>query len=135
MLLNYYGIYIDLSITELIKICDTDNKTGTTDKNLIMGLEHTNIPYEQNTNKSKKALSILKKRINNELFLMRTLTKGIPHWILISGYYNNMWIVLDPWLGNIRYTDDEITNIWKPRSYDGFYVHRELDGIVKYGGN
>jgi len=134
MLLNYYGICNNLSIPDLIKICNTDAATGTTDKNLIQGLEHTKIPYEQNSvTDDNKALSILKNRLKNEFFLMRALTKNIPHWILVNNYNEStkLFNVLDPWLGEITYNDQEIINIWKPRNYDGFYVPQLLNNNYK----
>jgi len=132
MLLNFYGICPDTSIEELIRICGTDNKTGTTDKKLKVGLEYANIPHEQNTVIGEDSITDLKSRLGNELFLMRTLTKGIPHWILVYHYDGSMWDVMDPWLGEIQYNDQEILDIWEPRNYDGFYVPRTLPQLERF---
>lgn len=133
ILMDYYGIFDELSIDDLVVICGTDTKTGTTDKKLMVGLDHVGIPYKQSEDKdADEAMHTLNRRINRKFFMMRTLTQGVFHWILITGKTGDLWNVMDPWLGEITYTDQEIIDIWEPRAFDGFYVPRKWKPPVSF---
>ena len=54
--------------------------------------------------------------------ILRTITFNVPHWILIKGYSENNFLVNDPWLGEIIYTEKELDNIWKLRNYQFYEI-------------
>jgi predicted double-glycine peptidase len=66
-------------------------------------------------------------KLNNELSeghlcIMRTLTRGIKHWIVVYRKEGEKYRVSDSWLGDITYTKKQIDSIWRPRDYDAFFV-------------
>ena len=69
-------------------------------------------------------MNLLNKTVEEgNVFIMRTLTKGVKHWIVIYGKKDNVFLVADPWLGKIKYDTKQIINIWEPRDFDGFVVY------------
>lgn len=132
MLIDYYDIENKVSIDTLIDVCGSDGIKGTTDIEMIKGFKYLNIPYEQNTEFDNPVDMLIKRLNTDSFFVMRTLTKGIKHWILVLKYdeSNDTFKVLDPWLGKIEYNTSEIISIWEPRNYDGFFVPNNKD-VVK----
>ena len=70
------------------------------------------------------SFDLLKQVIENEhVPILRTITRGVPHWIIVKGFnfvYPDKYTILDPWLGEIEYTEKELDDIWKPRQYQFF---------------
>lgn len=128
MVANYLNIGLDISIEKLIEVMETDSLTGTTDLKMIKGLEYLNIPYIQNKHHDnimtdEIQIEVLKSILEKEnVFIMRTKTKGVFHWILVHKFNGVKFQVLDPWLGKIEYTPEEILDIWSVRNYDGFTI-------------
>ena len=125
MVADYLNIkYKD--IEELIKICQTTITSGTTDVGIKNALDELHIKYNQNNLKEKNSsLNLLDRVLNDEnIFIMRTLTRGIKHWIIIYGKKNNRYLVADPWLGLIDYNKNQIIKIWEPRNFDGFTIFK-----------
>ena len=128
MVANYLDVGNNISIEDLIDIMGTDTKTGTTDIKMKKGLDYLKIPYYQNTkeeiflNDEFQSAWLNSCVENDKLFIMRTTTHGVFHWILIHSIIDNMYQVLDPWLGNIEYNLEQILDIWRVRDYDGFIV-------------
>ena len=54
------------------------------------------------------------------------MSQGIPHWIIIEGYSDTSYDVLDPWLGVISYNESELDSIWSPRDYQFYEVLKYL---------
>jgi len=60
--------------------------------------------------------------------ILRTITKGVPHWIIVPSYMvdvNNRFVlyrVLDPWQGEIQYSERQLSEVWKQRQYQFFEI-------------
>lgn len=127
MVFDYLGIHNNVSIQDIVDICGTNNTHGTRHIEMKKGLEYYNIPNKRNkldVDDSEYQIKYLDSVLNNgDVFLLRTLTQGIFHWVIVcSKCVNGIYNVNDPWLGYKYYTKEEIVNIWKPRDYDGFEV-------------
>ena len=112
---------------ELIKLCAAAPNVGTVDTGIktaldCLGVSNMRNPYLGNEQKSINLLDTTLK--NNNLFIMRTLTRGIKHWIVVYKKINGLYKIADPWLGKISYTLDEILSIWTPRNFDGFAIKK-----------
>ena len=118
------------NINSLEKIMNCDSTTGTTDVGIKLGLDALGIKNERNPCLGEKLTSFItlnQTLKDGNIFVMRTLTRGVKHWILVIGMTKRKDIeyqVFDPWLGKITYSINEINRIWQPRDYDGFIVTR-----------
>lgn len=124
MILDYKGIYKNITIQDIIDICGTNKSHGTRDIEMIKGLNHFNIPYLQNDFIDDEDLNIeyLDSVIERgNIFLLRTLTRGIKHWVIVYSKKDN-YLISDPWLGYKEYSKKQILDIWKPKAYDGFEI-------------
>ena len=137
MLLNYYKTRKNPSLDTLTDVMEVDTDFGTTDIRMKKGLVYCKINHKQIKTNSEGALNLLKNYIKNDRkILLRTLTQGVKHWIVIYDFKDNLFLVADPWLGKIKYNDKEIYNIWKPRNFDGFIVYGDFFENIenwKYG--
>ena len=127
MIFEYLNIHKDVSIDQIIKVCGTDAQHGTRHIEMSKGLKFYNILHQRtpllNIDNTGKQLDYLDSVLKNDnVFLLRTLTQNIFHWVIVTGKTEIKYHINDPWLGNITYTCDEIINIWKPRNYDGFEI-------------
>lgn len=124
MVADYLGAdYSD--IDEIISLCGCNNKTGTIDTGIKNALDSMGIRNEQNpiTGDAGSAMDHLDSILDSgDVFIMRTLTRGVKHWIIVYGKTGDKYLVADPWLGKIAYDKSQITNIWEPRDFDGFHV-------------
>lgn len=126
MVADFFGAgYQD--IEEIIELCGCNTTTGTVDsgiKNALdsLGMRNERNPHLGDLEASMEYLNALLDR--NEIFVMRTLTKGIKHWIVVHGRKGDAYLVADPWLGKIKYGEDQIVDIWQPRDFDGFRVEK-----------
>ncbi len=110
---------------ELKTACECSTTTGVTDVGMKKGLEFAGLHSERNLRykEEETAINYLDRILDkNNVFIMRTLTRGIKHWIVIYKKSNEKYKVLDPWLGVIQYNQDKILDIWSARDYDGFEV-------------
>lgn len=114
-------------IDEIIDLCGCNTKTGTIDTGIRNALDSLGIANQQNPHRDsvESAMGYLNALLENgDLFIMRTLTKGVKHWIIVYGKRGDRFLVADPWLGKIAYDEDQIVSIWEPRDFDGFLVKR-----------
>lgn len=114
-------------IDEIIELCGCNTKTGTVDTGIKNALDSLGIENERNPHREdpEEAMGYLNALLENgDIFIMRTLTKGIKHWIIVYGKRNGLFLVADPWLGKITYDQNQIINIWQPRDFDGFLVKK-----------
>lgn len=104
--------------------CGTDSKVGTPPDKMIIGLNKYEFNYKIHMD-TKSPFNNLKEIINNgSIGILRTITKGIPHWIIVKSYNDNIYDVYDPWLGKITYKEKELDSIWKVRSYFFFEIKK-----------
>lgn len=131
MVLNYitnksndllFDVHISKPILEIAEDCGTDWLVGTPPDRMIRGFNKYNIKYVEYTHSPNPYL-LLKKVIDSEnIPIVRTITQGVPHWIIVNGYDNEKYNILDPWLGQIQYTQEQLDNIWSLRQYQFFEI-------------
>lgn len=118
------------SIMEICDLCGTDNITGTPPERLEKGMNSLGMTYTHHVN-SQEPFQHLKSVIDiGNLPIVRTFTHGIPHWIIVSGYDNDKFFINDPWQGEIKYTTEQLNNVWHGRHYE-FYEVEML--VIKQG--
>jgi len=109
--------------------CKTDWEVGTPPERMRLGLNHLGLNY---TEYLPTSLSIdimvmeLKYIIEcGNIGILRTITQGHPHWIIVNGWdeEQDIFNILDPWLGIITYNTSQLDEIWKPREYQFFEIH------------
>ncbi len=112
-------------INELIELCECNTTTGTIDTGIKNALDALGIPNSQNkiTDPAIAMEFLDDLLLNNNIFVMRTLTHGAKHWIIVYGKENDKYLIADPWLGKIQYSHENILSIWWPRNFDGFLVN------------
>jgi len=110
----------EVTIEDIKKIVGTNNIKGTTLDDMVVGLENLNIKYEYPKLVNKEtAIKYLNNSIkNNNPIILRTLTQGIKHWVIVDDFDGEYYSVKDPWLGEIQYNEEEIIDIWEPRDFD-----------------
>ena len=123
MVADFLGVSYD-HIDEIIELCDCTSTSGTIDIGMKKALDKLNIPNIQNKiTDPKNAMSFLDNSLDQkDIFIMRTLTQGIKHWIIVYGKSGEDYLIADPWLGKLKYSRNQILNFWKPRNFDVFLV-------------
>lgn len=112
-------------VDDISDLCGCNPKTGTVDTGMKNALDNLGINSEQNrhTSSVEDAMDYLDELLEKgNIFIMRTLTRGIKHWIIVYGKQKDDYLIADPWLGNIEYDFEDIVDIWEPRNFDGFEV-------------
>jgi predicted double-glycine peptidase len=109
----------DVTIEDLKVIVGTDNIKGTTLEDMIVGLNHFNIDFESPLLMNEyDAISYLNDALtNNYTVILRTLTRGIKHWVIADEFDGLYYDIKDPWLGELKYDEQELIDIWKPRDF------------------
>ena len=107
----------DFTLEEISAACGTNDRVGTTDVMLIKGLSDLGIPYQVGSERTPEGLQA---SLPDNFIILRTLTRGIKHWVVLYSFRGGKFLVNDPWLGQIQYTPDELVSIWKPRDF--YYV-------------
>ncbi len=117
-----FDIDMKYSIEDIAKLCGTDWVVGTPPERLANGLNMLNLKYVEYVS-SPHPFDLLKTIIDNgNLPIIRTITQGIPHWIIVNGYDDNFFHVKDPWLGEIKYNQSDLDYIWEVRQYQFFEI-------------
>ena len=108
-----------ITIEDIKKICGTNDIKGTTLEDMIVGLNHLGIKHEIPVlNNEKEAIAYLNKALsNNNPVILRTLTKEIKHWVIATEFDGGYYEIKDPWLGEIKYNEQQLIKIWKPRDF------------------
>jgi predicted double-glycine peptidase len=123
---SIYGLQNTTQITiELIgEMCGTDWIVGTPPERMIAGLTGLGLEYVIHINE-ENPFELLQKTIDDgKINVLRTLTQGMPHWIIVENYVDDIYNVLDPWLGRLQYTKEQLTEIWSPREYFYFEIYK-----------
>lgn len=116
------------SIEEICKDCGTDNITGTPPERMRKGLDKLGITYIEHIGEENPYQSLRDTIDNGSVAMLRTLTHGVPHWIVVHAYNSEnqeLFYVNDPWLGTLEYDEDQLEKIWKGRDYFFFEVVKE----------
>lgn len=107
----------EVTILDIAELCGTDWVVGTPPDRMEVGLKALDLEYIIHVGEANPFES-LQKAINNEgVCILRTLTQGMPHWIIVESYVGDIYNILDPWLGKIQYTTEELTKIWEVRDF------------------
>lgn len=117
-----FDIEIKHTISDICTLCGTDWIVGTPPDRMEKGMKELNIKYVEYFS-PKRPYDLIKKIILEEnVPILRTITKGVPHWIIIRGFNEELFYVSDPWLGEITYTIEQLDSIWKIRNYQFFEI-------------
>lgn len=104
-------------IDDICKTCGTDWIVGTPPERMKIGLNDLGIKFIEHSNEIEPYQSIRNVIDKGNVAIVRTITQGVPHWIVIDGYNDDIFDVNDPWLGQIKYSEEELGDIWKVRDY------------------
>ena len=113
------------SIKEICKMCGTDSITGTPPERMRKGLDGLGIEYIEHIDEENPYQSLRDTIDNGSVAMLRTLTHGVPHWIVIYSYSGDTFFVNDPWLGEIEYNETQLEKIWKERNFFFFEVIKD----------
>jgi hypothetical protein len=117
-----FDVYISKPIEEIAETCGTDWVVGTPPERMVKGFEEYEMKYIEYIH-SPDPYNLLKHVIDSEnIPIVRTITHDVPHWIIINGYDKDKYNILDPWLGQIEYTQEQLDNIWSKRQYQFFEI-------------
>lgn len=115
-------IEMKYNISDIEHFCGTDWIVGTPPDRMENGMRNLGINYIEYMS-SPSPFELLRSVIDNKnIPLLRTITKGVPHWIIVESYDENVFNVLDPWLGEIKYSIAQLDSIWKVRDYQFFEI-------------
>lgn len=117
------------SIKDICKMCGTDSLTGTPPERMRKGLDGLGIQYIEHIDETNPYQSLRDSLDNGSVAMLRTLTHGVPHWIVIHSYDGEIFFVNDPWLGQIEYNQDQLEKIWKERNFFFFEVIKDNDKL------
>ena len=117
-----FDIELRLKIDEIANMCGTDWIVGTPPDRMIKGMKELKIPYVEHY-KSPRPYELLKKILDDgNIAIVRTITRGIPHWIIVHGYEENKYNVADPASGPIVMSEKQLDIIWSLRQYQFFEI-------------
>ena len=120
---HYFGGLPD--INEIEKMCETDNITGTPPERMIKGLDKLNVPYKIHY-KTEKPFENLRAILDKgNVCIIRTLTYGIPHWIVAYDYTDKGYKINDPSFGVLLLNEETLNERWEPREYYCFEVMKK----------
>lgn len=120
--------YPEVSVDYLEKVSGTDGVLGCTDVGMSKMLDHLGIKYNRIVDgNTQDSFNKLDDHLKKDKVILRTLTKGVKHWIVVYDKIGNIYKCSDPWLGLISYNEDQINSIWSPRKYDAFLVATDVE--------
>lgn len=109
-------------ISDIAHFCGTDWIVGTPPDRMEKGMRYLGIDYVEYI-LQPRPFELLRDIIDNKnISLLRTITKGVPHWIIVDSYDEEYFYVKDPWLGEIKYTEKDLHSIWSVRDYQFFEI-------------
>lgn len=111
-----------ITIEDIAEMCGTDWVVGTPPDRMESGLKSLNLEYVIHVNEDNPFDGLQKIIDGHSIPILRTLTRGMPHWIIVASYVDDLYNVLDPWLGRIQYTRQELTEIWEVRDFFYFEI-------------
>lgn len=126
-ILNYpndlpFDVEIADTVEGIAEACGTDWIVGTPPERMIKGMDVLKMKYVEYIH-PKRPFDLLKQVIDaGNIPIIRTITQGVPHWIIANGYNGDEFNILDPWLGVIKYNTQQLNHIWMPRDYQFFEI-------------
>lgn len=113
------------TIKDVCEMCGTDWIVGTPPDRMEKGMKALGLEYVEYQG-SPRPYDLLRQVIESgNIPIIRTITNGIPHWIIVKKYnfvHNDLFDILCPSLGEIKYDEKELDAIWKVRSYQFFEI-------------
>lgn len=121
-----FDVEIKTSIDEISKLCGTDWIVGTPPEKMVKGMKALGIKHVEYMC-SPRPYDLLCEIIDSgNIPILRTITKGVPHWIIVDGYtkyiLTTVFNVMDPWLGKIQYDEKALDSIWAVRQHQLFEI-------------
>lgn len=115
------------SILEICDFCNTDWIVGTPPDRMELGLNALKMLYIIHKEEEDPFKSLQISIHNESIPVLRTLTNGVPHWIIVNGYDSETEIyqIQDPWLGQIHYSKEKLNDIWVVRDYFYFEIYKQ----------
>lgn len=120
------------SIDEICEMCGTDWVVGTPPERMKIGLDELGINHIEHINEIEPYQSIKNVVDKGNVAIVRTITQGVPHWIVIHDYNGDTFTVNDPWLGPKTYTEKELDEIWRVRNH---FFYEIITGRQTMAGN
>lgn len=112
----------EYSIMDICELCGTDSIVGTPPDRMELGMKALGMTYVEhigNDNPFTHLHSVLE---SGNIPVIRTITHGIPHWIIAKSFDGKKYEILDPALGEIKYTEAQLKKVWNPRNYQFFEI-------------
>ncbi len=141
MVHNFLSLNEKTTIKDIETLCETDWVVGTPPDRMEKGMKALKMDYVEYLG-SPRPYELLRGVIDSKnIPIVRTITKGVPHWIVISGYqtYKDddtiIYQVLDPWQGKINYTEEQLDEVWSQRQYQFFEVIYNTSKVDPLTGN
>ena len=117
-----FNLKMKYDISDIENFCGTDWIVGTPPDRMEKGMRYLGIDYVEYI-LQPRPFELLRDIIDNKnISLLRTITKGVPHWIIVDSYDEEYFYVKDPWLGEIKYTEKDLHSIWSVRDYQFFEI-------------
>ena len=113
---------LQITIEDIADMCGTDWVVGTPPDRMEEGLKALGLEYVIHVGEENPFESLHKTIDDGSTPILRTLTREMPHWIIVESYVGCIYNVLDPWLGRIQYTEEELTKIWEVRDFFYFEI-------------
>ena len=117
-----FQIDIKLTIKEIEDMCGTDWVVGTPPDRMVKGMNELKIPHVEHYNPPRPYELLRTILDDRNLAIIRTITRGVPHWIIAHGYDGNDFFIADPWLGELVYSEKKLDEIWSLRQYQFFEI-------------
>ncbi len=114
----------DITILDIAVMCGTDWIVGTPPDRMETGLKALELEYVVHVGEENPFETLNHCIFNNKISILRTLTHGVPHWIIVKDCQmdEEVYNIYDPWQGIIQYTKEELNEIWEVRDYMYFEI-------------
>ena len=120
-------------VNEISETCGTDWIVGTPPDRMEKGFKNLELKYLEDSHMTKPFEILQSVLDKGNVPMLRTITKGVPHWIIITKYTFNekfgfvLYDVLDPWLGEKTYSEKNLDGIWGIKDYQFFEIIQDED--------
>lgn len=112
----------NITIEDIAELCGTDWIVGTPPDRMEKGLKGLGLNYNVYVGDEEPFERLQNSIVNKNIVILRTLTQGVPHWVIVESFIDDVYNILDPWLGRIQYTRNELNEIWVVRDYFYFEI-------------